>query len=98
MDAVVQLARETVVEGRPFAAPANTTRDTAVMQEMLARMRAAARSWHSERLCGFERPGADGEPSRFAVEVVVTGMEYDEVGIADEPGPHSAPRCNRAQW
>ena len=42
MDAVVQLARETVVEGRPFAAPANTTRDTAVMQEMLARMRAAA--------------------------------------------------------
>ncbi len=45
MEAVVQLARDTLVEGRPFAAPANTKRDTAVMQEMLARMRAAARSW-----------------------------------------------------
>ena len=45
MEAVVQLARDTVVEGRPFAAPANTEQDTAVMQEMLARMRGAAHSW-----------------------------------------------------
>jgi hypothetical protein len=45
VEAVVQLARDTLVEGRPFAAPANTKRDTAVMQQMLARMRGAARSW-----------------------------------------------------
>jgi hypothetical protein len=45
VEEVVQLARDTLVEGRPFAAPANTKRDTAVMQEMLARMRGAARSW-----------------------------------------------------
>jgi hypothetical protein len=45
VEAVVQLARDTLVEGRPFAAPANTKRDGAVMQEMLARMRGAARAW-----------------------------------------------------
>jgi hypothetical protein len=45
VEAVVQLARDTLVEGRPFAAPTNTEQDTAVMQEMLARMRGAARSW-----------------------------------------------------
>jgi hypothetical protein len=45
VEAVVQLARDTLVEGRPFAAPANTEQDTAVMQEMLARMRTAAHAW-----------------------------------------------------
>ena len=45
MEAVVQLARDTLVEGRPFAAPANTEQDTAVMEEMLARMRTVAHSW-----------------------------------------------------
>src|SRR5437899_6030243 len=45
VDAVVQLARETLVEGRPFAAPVNTKRDAAVMQEMFARLRGFARSW-----------------------------------------------------
>jgi hypothetical protein len=45
VEAVVQLARDTLVEGRPFAAPANAKRDTAVMQEMLARMRGVAHSW-----------------------------------------------------
>ena len=45
MDAVVQLARDTPVEGRPFAAPANTKRDAAVMREMLARLRGADNSW-----------------------------------------------------
>jgi hypothetical protein len=45
VDAVVQLACETLVEGRPFAAPANTERDAVVMREMLARLRGSARSW-----------------------------------------------------
>jgi hypothetical protein len=45
VEAVVQLARDTLVEGRPFAAPANTAQDTAVMQEMLVRMRRVAHSW-----------------------------------------------------
>jgi hypothetical protein len=45
VDAVVQLGRETLVEGRPFTAPKNTQRDGAMMREMLASMRGFARSW-----------------------------------------------------
>jgi len=45
VDAVVQLARETLVDGRPFVAPANTEPDAVVMREMLARLRGSARSW-----------------------------------------------------
>ncbi len=45
VDAVVQLGRETLVEGRPFTAPKNTLRDGAVMRAMLASLRGFARSW-----------------------------------------------------
>ena len=42
---VVELARDTVADGRPFTAPAHTAHETAVMQEMLERLRAVARGW-----------------------------------------------------
>ena len=44
-DAVVQLAPDEVVEGRPFTATLHTERDTAVMRDMLAHMRSRARRW-----------------------------------------------------
>ena len=39
------LAPDTLVEGRPFTAPANTGQDAAVMTTMLGRLRAMARGW-----------------------------------------------------
>src|SRR5437762_12907620 len=42
---VVMLAPDSLVDGRPFTAPANTEQDAAVMREMLGRLRAFARGW-----------------------------------------------------
>jgi hypothetical protein len=42
---VVMLAPDSLVDGRPFTAPANTDQDAAVMREMLGRLRAFARGW-----------------------------------------------------
>src|SRR4051812_46187304 len=42
---VLQLAPGDVVEGRPFTAPANTERETEIMQDMLERLRAVAHRW-----------------------------------------------------
>jgi len=47
VDAVVRLAPDELVDGRPFTAPVHTDRDAAVMRDMLGRMRSRAQSWRS---------------------------------------------------
>ena len=63
------LAPDTLVEGRPFAAPAKTKEDAAVMAAMLARMRAFARGWNESEAGGFLVRGPDARGLRTWVRV-----------------------------
>ena len=92
VDAVVQLGRETLVEGRPFTAPKNTERDGAIMREMLASMRGLARSWLASPSPG---PGAlvyesDAAGLRTWIRVpdraaLLTAPELTTIGFFGQP-------------
>jgi hypothetical protein len=50
--AVVELGPDTLVEGRPFTAPARTDEDASVMRDMLAQLRAFSRGWSDSQPAG----------------------------------------------
>jgi hypothetical protein len=50
--AVVELGPDTLVEGRPFTAPARTDEDTSVMRDMFAQLRAFSRGWSDSQPAG----------------------------------------------
>jgi hypothetical protein len=52
VEALVELGPDTLVEGRPFTAPAKTDEDASVMRAMLAHLRAFARGWPDSQSVG----------------------------------------------